>query len=66
MTANQPMTLKVDEAAQLAGLGRNAIYNAINCGELRTLKVGKSRRVTPEALRDWIELRERRTAEAAA
>ncbi len=40
MTSNRRMALKVREAAETLGVGRDAIYNAINRGEIRAIRFG--------------------------
>ena len=52
------------EAARLAGVGRTTLYEAIGSGELRSLKIGKRRLITVEALRDWLAAAERETGHA--
>lgn len=59
------LLLRPEEAAELTGVGRTTIYEAMRRGELRSIKIGKSRRITPEALRQWIAALEERTDGAA-
>jgi excisionase family DNA binding protein len=42
------------EAARMAGVGRTTIYEAIGVGALRSVKIGKRRLITIEALRAWL------------
>jgi excisionase family DNA binding protein len=42
------------EAARLAGLGRTTIYAALGSGALKSLKIGKRRLITLDALRSWL------------
>lgn len=42
------------EAARLAGVGRTTIYEAIGAGVLKSVKIGKRRLITIEALRAWL------------
>jgi excisionase family DNA binding protein len=60
------IALSVNEAAAAAGFSRQMIYNAINCGELRSAKIGKRRVITMEALRDWLRSKEREVAMMSA
>lgn len=57
-TAINPTTERLavspSEAARLAGIGRTTLYEAIGSGALRSLKIGKRRLITVEALRDWL------------
>ena len=48
------LLLKVDEATQLTGLGRSKIYELLASGQLRSIAVGRARRIPADALRDWI------------
>ena len=45
---NQKLTLTVDEAARILGVGRNSAYQAIARGELPVIRVGK-RLLVPKA-----------------
>lgn len=49
------------EAARIAGLGRTTVYEAIGSGALRSLKIGKRRLITIEALTAWLAAAERTT-----
>ena len=60
---NRRSSYSVNEVAERNSLCRQSIYNEINAGRLRSFKVGKSRRISDEAEREWIRQRE---AEAAA
>lgn len=42
------------EAARLAGIGRTTLYEALGSGALRSLKIGKRRLITIEALKEWL------------
>jgi excisionase family DNA binding protein len=42
------------EAGRLAGIGRTTIYQAISCGDLKSLKIGARRLVAVDALREWL------------
>jgi excisionase family DNA binding protein len=42
------------EAARLTGVGRTTIYEAIGAGTLRSVKIGRRRLITVEALRAWL------------
>lgn len=58
--------LRVEEAAEVLGLSRTVTWSLISSGQLRSLKIGKARRITPEAIRELIERRERESEPAAA
>lgn len=42
------------EAARLTGVGRTTIYEAIGAGALKSVKIGKRRLITIEALKAWL------------
>ena len=48
------LAVSPSEAARLAGIGRTTLYEAIGSGALRSLKIGKRRLITIEALRQWL------------
>ncbi len=50
--------MKPEQAAQLLGVSRTTVYELLRSGELRSLRIGRSRRVTPRALEDFVALRE--------
>ncbi|QDP94989.1 helix-turn-helix domain-containing protein [Microlunatus elymi] len=43
-----------EEAAALLRVGRSKVYELIRLGELRSLKIGGSRRISTEALHDFV------------
>jgi excisionase family DNA binding protein len=50
----EPLAVSPGDAARLAGLGRTTIYNALGSGALKSIKIGKRRLITIEALRAWL------------
>jgi excisionase family DNA binding protein len=42
------------EAARLTGVGRTTIYEAIGGGALKSVKIGKRRLITIDALKMWL------------
>jgi len=51
--------LSIKEAVTLTGLSHVTLYNEINAGRLKSLKVGRRRLIRPAALSEWIEQREK-------
>ena len=49
------MLLKPAEVSELLGLGRSRIYELLACGELPSLRIGRSLRVPVNQLKQWIE-----------
>lgn len=47
--------LRPIEAAESVGMSRARIYRAIAEGEIESVVIGRSRRITPAALQAWIE-----------
>ena len=52
-----PRLFTVPEVMERLSLGRATVYNLIRTGELASIKIGRSRRVTPAALNDYIRSR---------
>lgn len=52
----------VEEAGRFLALGRTKVYGLMDAGELRSVKIGKARRIPWQALKDFA----RRAVEAAA
>lgn len=48
------LLLKVDEVARTLSLGRTKVVNMIMAGQLPSVKIGRARRVSVDALEDWI------------
>lgn len=47
--------LTVDDCARRLGIGRSHTYAYVLKGEIASLKLGRNRRITPEALDAFIE-----------
>ncbi|MER6394311.1 excisionase family DNA-binding protein [Streptomyces sp. NPDC001523] len=56
---------RVEEAAELLGVGRSTAYEEIRLGRLRTVRVGTRRLVPTEYVDEYVELL-KREAQAAA
>ncbi len=46
---------RVEEAAQLLGVGRTRVFDLIKLGELRSVKIGGSRRIPAAVLDEYVE-----------
>jgi excisionase family DNA binding protein len=55
VTAITPLLYRVEEAAEALRISRTQIYALIRCGELRTVKIGGSRRVPVTACTEYVE-----------
>src|SRR6266545_6833602 len=51
------LLLRVEEVAEALAVSRSAVYALIRSGEIPSVKIGRSTRVSLEALRRWIRLR---------
>jgi excisionase family DNA binding protein len=73
MTTMAPDTVRLDDtqlyrvndAMRLLRLSKSVIYEQIRAGRLRSVKQGRSRLITPGAIRDYIALPEKEAQEAA-
>jgi excisionase family DNA binding protein len=48
------LLLRPEEVAQALGVGRTTVFELIRAGELRSVKIGKSRRISTEALHEYL------------
>ena len=51
----EPLALRINDAARVAGIGRTSLYELINEGKLKTIKVAGRRLIPMSALRELIE-----------
>lgn len=49
------LAYSVDEAAALAGIGRDAVYGAVRAGKLTAKKLGKRTLITSAALAQFLD-----------
>lgn len=54
----EPLLLKVDEAARVLSIGRDAMWHLVMSGEVASVRIGRSRRVPTAALREWVRQQE--------
>ncbi|WP_100480097.1 helix-turn-helix domain-containing protein [Mycobacteroides abscessus] len=45
----------VDQAARILGCSRGKVYNMLRADELRSVKIGKLRRIPASALKELVE-----------
>ena len=60
-----PHWFTIDQVSEDRNVGRTQIYSEINAGRLKVIKIGRSTRITAEAISDWQKLLERESADAA-
>jgi excisionase family DNA binding protein len=58
-TATLPTLLKIAEIMGRTGLSKASVYRVINAGQLKTVKIGRSVRVTESELSRFIEALEK-------
>jgi excisionase family DNA binding protein len=51
---NERLNVSLIEACQFIGIGRTRLYEYINAGELRTVRLGKRRLVPVAEIRDFV------------
>lgn len=51
----EKLLLRVNEAAELTGLGRSKCYELIQSGEWPSIKIGRCLRIPAAGLRDWVQ-----------
>lgn len=49
------LLLRVEEVAELLDVGRTRVYQLIRCGELRSIKIGGSRRIPSTAVQHYLD-----------
>jgi len=54
VVADQPLLYKVPEAARLLAIGESAVYDLIARGEIESVKVGGSRRITRSGIEAYV------------
>ena len=50
-----PVLLTDEGAAQALALGRTKVYELVESGALRSVKIGRSRRIPAHALREFVD-----------
>jgi len=54
MTQPVKILLRVEEVAQMLGIARCRVFDLINSGDLVSVKIGASRRIPEQAVRDYV------------
>jgi excisionase family DNA binding protein len=55
MAADDQLLYKPENAGAKLDMGRTAIYHLVKTGELRSVKIGRSRRIPAAALEEYVE-----------
>jgi excisionase family DNA binding protein len=58
-TSTLPTLLRIFEVMERTGLSKASVYRVINAGQLKTVKIGRSVRVTESELTRFIEALEK-------
>lgn len=54
-TAPEPLVYSVEQAADLLGIGRTFMFRLVITGEIESFKIGNRRKITREALDEFID-----------
>lgn len=52
---SEQLLLRVEDTAKALNISRAQLYPRLMSGEIPSIRIGRSRRIPLEALRDWIE-----------
>ena len=52
-----PAILTPVEVMDILGIGKNTVYNLLSSGQLKGFRIGKSWRITGDALEEFLQLR---------
>jgi excisionase family DNA binding protein len=54
MSGMPRLLLRPEEVAQALGIGRTTVFELMRSGELRSVKIGVSRRILAEAVTEYV------------
>ncbi|MGQ0433385.1 MAG: helix-turn-helix domain-containing protein [Microthrixaceae bacterium] len=54
MTTNRPLTLTVEQTAQLLGISRSTAYELVNTGQLECLRLRRRLAVPTSRVAEWL------------
>jgi excisionase family DNA binding protein len=54
--AYQKLTHRVDDAAEVCGIGRSTLFEHIRHGRLKSVKIGGRRLIPDAALREFLQI----------
>ncbi len=49
-------TMTAAEVAKILRIARNGVYELIHCGKLKSIRCGHQFRITPQALREFMNI----------
>ena len=51
---NIPLVMTVPQAAKILQIGRNAAYQLVNTGQIRSIRIGRTIRIPQSALLEYL------------
>ena len=54
-SANRPLVLTIEQAAERLGIGRSLMYALVSAGEVESVTIGRLRRIPTDALVEYID-----------
>lgn len=60
-----PLSVSAEQAADLTGIGRTRVFELLRTGELPSFKVGRTRHIRYEDLREFIDRKAKQARGAA-
>lgn len=57
MATNEPLAVRIPQAARMIGIAQSTLYQYIALGEIEIIKIGRCTVVPTDTLRDFIERR---------
>ena len=54
LQVGEPVTVSVEDAAMLLGIGRTVAYRLVNAGDLRSVKIGRRRLVVRSSIEEFV------------
>ena len=61
-TSHLPLTVTVTEAGRQLAISRRTVYKLMDSGELASIKIGRARRITRQAIADYLERQQNKSA----
>ena len=52
-----PLTLRVEDLMPILGIGRNAAYELVRSGKIRSIRIGRQLRIPKDAIQDYLAQR---------
>ena len=49
-----PLVLRVEDLTQILSIGRNTAYELVRSGEIKSIRIGRSYRITRDAIAEYL------------